>query len=285
VKQASSRITSIQGGVLLGELRETIETIRHPLQGIRGLVSSHLARLKKNRRGFNVNDAKSKVAYLRDQWLETSYAIKPLLSDVKSAAEAAAKIATRHQTMDTVRGYGEDKVMVAEAHGSFLSQSILRVAYDFQIFDISQVHYYGALLVEGSNSQFNLDALGLNVDQFLPTLWELIPYSFLADYFANIGQIVEAVSFNTSRLKYWGSSSTARRYFISKVVGDISVKNDPSYITSSVSPGQTSSVMELFKRSEFPSLVPSLQFKLPTYAAQWTNISALALQHKGLIPY
>lgn len=296
IKKANGAVTSIQGGVFLGELRETIHTIRHPMQGIRGLLSSHLNVLKKRRGGFRTGskrsaegtrkDINSKLSYLRDQWLETSYAIKPLLSDVKSGAEALAKIATRHQTASTIRGYGEDTVSVLDPQiGNELSQGTLRVAYTRSILDVSQSRYYGALLVEGSNARFNLDALGLNWDQFFPTLWELIPYSFVADYFANVGNMVEAASFCTSRLKYWGSSNTATRLTNYVVTQDNTNKLDPSYISSSVSPGKTSSIVKRFDRVEFPSLVPSLEFKVPTYANVWANLVALAAQHRALTPY
>jgi hypothetical protein len=294
VKRANSEVTPFQGGVFLGELRETIETIRHPLMGIRGLLTSHLELLKKRRSSFgrrgtprDLNKAvASKLAYLRDQWLETSYAIKPLVSDVESGARALAKIASRHQSTTPIRGYGRDEsAILTSTNGNFLTQGLLSVEYIRFIQDISESHFYGALLVEGNQTNFNLDALGLNVDQFLPTLWELIPYSFVADYFANVGNIVEAASFNTARLKYWGSSNKASRHYVSGIIGDRTNTHDPSYIESSVSAGKTEAFVEVFDRVEFPSLVPSLEFKIPTYASIWTNLAALGAQHRGLTPY
>lgn len=32
--------------------------------------------------------------------------------------------------------------------------------------------------------------MGLTIQEFVPTVWELIPYSFVVDYFTNIGDVV-----------------------------------------------------------------------------------------------
>lgn len=285
VKKANSMVTSLQGGVFLGELRETIHTIRHPLDGIRSLCGSYLSKLKKAKPGFKRAREKTKLDYLTSQWLELSYAIKPLLSDAKSAGEALAKVVTSHQSMDTIRGFGKDRVDFSAPGLSQLTQGALVVNYRQSLYDEFEAYYYGALLAEGSGTQFNLDAFGLNLDQFLPTIVELIPYSFLADYFANIGNIVEAVSFNTARLRYWGASHVARRFFVAEVISDGTNKSDPSYISSYVSAGKTVATVNKFDRVEFPSLVPSLNIHIPTYANIWANISALAYQHRSIVPF
>jgi hypothetical protein len=187
--------------------------------------------------------------------------------------------------MDTIRGFGKDRVDFSAPGLSQLTQGALVVNYRQSLYDEFEAYYYGALLAEGSGTQFNLDAFGLNLDQFLPTIVELIPYSFLADYFANIGNIVEAVSFNTARLRYWGASHVARRFFVAEVISDGTNKSDPSYISSYVSAGKTVATVNKFDRVEFPSLVPSLNFHIPTYANIWANISALAYQHRSIVPF
>jgi hypothetical protein len=48
------------------------------------------------------------------------------------------------------------------------------------------------------------EEMGVRARDFLPAVWEAIPYSFLIDYFTNIGDIIEAVSFPLTGIA-WGS--------------------------------------------------------------------------------
>jgi len=47
------------------------------------------------------------------------------------------------------------------------------------------------------------EQLGLSWSNVLPTAWELIPFSFLVDYFTNVGAVIEGVGTGTVGLA-WG---------------------------------------------------------------------------------
>jgi hypothetical protein len=67
------------------------------------------------------------------------------------------------------------------------------------------VKYHGSVRIYVSNgsSQDRAPALargvvgelGFNLSNFVPTVWECIPYSFVADYFSNIGTMLDALTF------------------------------------------------------------------------------------------
>jgi hypothetical protein len=65
------------------------------------------------------------------------------------------------------------------------------------------IRYKGAVIaqVKGPSWQ-NDDLFGFNPQNFIPAAWELLPWSFLADYFTNIGDILTASIVSTKHLAY-----------------------------------------------------------------------------------
>jgi hypothetical protein len=112
-------------------------------------------------------------------------------------------------------------------------------------------------------------------------LWELIPYSFLVDYFTNIGDILTSWSYRFIGLDW--ASQTVRRVG-SRETANQRLTFDPSFVNShnrgayTISPGST-----LFRKTSFvrtPSVtlgVPSLELQVPGRWSQWVNILALGL--------
>lgn len=283
VTKANQQITSFQSGVFLGELRETLQLIRSPLSGIRNLLSGHVATLKKNRRRFTRAGSKRKLDYLADQWLETAFGIMPLLSDIDSGAEALAKVLTDDRYVTPVRGYGIERYPILESGGQYTLGN-LKVDYSYVTLDEMRSTVFGGVLLDPNGPGFVLDKFGANLQQFVPTLWELVPWSFLVDYFSNVGKILEATSFVTNRLSYWGITNTRRRITVARVNGDRTLR-DISFIQSIVVPQRPAVlVVESIVRIPGPSLVPSLQFRLPGIK-QSANITALLPQLSKLIPY
>lgn len=90
--------TTFQGGVFVGEIRETLHQIIRPAKSIRKLINSYYTdakhRTRKMRSGrrytpIRITDA-NKV--LSDTWLEYSFGLSPLLQDVREGAQALARL-------------------------------------------------------------------------------------------------------------------------------------------------------------------------------------------------
>jgi hypothetical protein len=271
--------TKLQGMVVLGELRETLRMIKSPAQTIRRGLDSYLShitkygsRVPKNRR----------PKFVADSWLEYSFGWKPLLDDIDSAAKA---LATGFFETDfefiSATGVSNDYADLGQHQytwGPIVVYSRSRM--DEEAF----VRFYGAVNREVDSPQYLQPAnYGFKPEAFIPTVWELIPYSFLVDYFTNIGDVLFAWSFHTSNLR-WTSQLTRR---VCK-----STTYDPSWKTSSLP--QTGFVKTQYAvpssvrwskttvtRTRDASVhVPTLHFEIPGFSSlKWLNLAALGRNH------
>lgn len=283
IPRVNRRITQFSTGQFVGELKETIHGLKHPLQGIRGLLSSYLTGLGR-KRGRAPSNRKKRRKFLAEQWLEVSFGLSPLLSDAASAAQAVSRLANSFIPSEHVSSTNSGDVLVGQGEVTQDSHGFLNWRHSSRIIDRTRVRVYGAVRLENSGGKTS-DVVGIRTDLFLPTVWELIPYSWLVDYFTNIGQGVEAACFNTSRLIYWGATTTGMRIQETHCHGDATNKNIAGYRSSSFSGGKQSMVTKSITRISHPSLVPSLAFHVPHSYWQWANLLAIGTQHKRLTPY
>jgi hypothetical protein len=115
----------------------------------------------------------------------------------------------------------------------------------------------------------------------IPTAWELIPYSFVADYFANIGDMLAANAINMSSIRWWNQCIIRESVTTNLYVAGIAKKPGPyeRFTQQIVSPGSIVATSKLVERSVgTASLVPTLEFRLPFCDTQWINLSALFAQ-------
>lgn len=94
--------TAFQGGVYLGEARETVRMLTGGVKGIAQGLSTYLSNV--SRAGIKLGSRHSfrrlpperkfeKVSgIIADQWLGFQYGVRPFVADVKSAAEAVARL-------------------------------------------------------------------------------------------------------------------------------------------------------------------------------------------------
>lgn len=130
----------------------------------------------------------------------------------------------------------------------------------------------------------NLDLFGFSAKEFVPTLWELLPWSFLVDYFTNVGDILDANVLVGRKLAfadhvfvcdvaYHGYLAT------STTLTDYQTNGFWRWITSSGSPLQLHSSRKTVTRS--PSVevpFPHLEFTFSLSDNQLGNIAALLTQ-------
>jgi hypothetical protein len=188
---------SFQGGVFLGELRDTLRTIRNPLKALRSGIDSYHRTVKSRgakaipRRGRQSQERNerslNKVA--SETWLEFMYGWRPLLSDIDDAARALAMKDLREKIPISSSG----KFEVATDSTQYMALGTLRFTLKWQDKYTIETRYKGA--VSGGPNPIGhpvLSRWGVSLNDFVPTIWELIPYSFLVDYFTNAGDLIEA---------------------------------------------------------------------------------------------
>jgi hypothetical protein len=284
------RITAFQGGVFLGELGQTIQTIRNPARGLRSAADDAVRVLRRIRSsGFSGVTARNASRLLErveknlaDQWLEIQFGWKPLLHDIDDGCKALAILNTG-QSLSTGRVSASAEVVANPVETNSVkrkSNSWWRVHTVSK--DQSMTIYRGALRVDAQNPASMLGRLlGFDPSSFLPTVWELIPYSFLIDYFTNVGDIVEGFSQIGIRLAWCNRTSRQTLSVESSSSSDLALckANSPLVNYHSVTFVPSKCVVEktLVTRNEFNGVrIPGLTFSLPgSGSLRWLNIAAL----------
>lgn len=171
----------------LGELPETIAWIASIYK--RALTCVRLFKDKKFliRSISNVSN-KSVASGLADVWLEFRYAFRPLVFEMKQALEAARSQIAKG-TRQTARGFSRDNsvnsyqrtLVNAFGHGNAnvdCKETTTRNVRAGVLFDIED-DINGIMALWG-------------LDKPLDTVWELTPFSFILDWFFNIGNVISA---------------------------------------------------------------------------------------------
>jgi len=216
-----SATRAIQGGVFLGELHELIRLIRHPAELIRDLTTLFL------RKGFSLrkvyyqtiatlttstlpgNTINQKIRRLTKKlqkdiaalWLWYQFGMKPLIQDAQDAA-------------DHFRYFAEEKPLffgVINASATVRKQNASPVVSRKQVSAVNFCYYkftnisnsYATvklraayqILSSASVGIVGTERLGAGIRDFVPTIWELLPYSFLVDYLVNVSEVIEAWSY------------------------------------------------------------------------------------------
>jgi hypothetical protein len=126
--------------------------------------------------------------------------------------------------------------------------------------------------------------MGVTLDNFIPTAYNLLPYSFVIDYFSNLGQIVNALSFCNGRVN-WVNRTQRTVGKCTAQSGQVrspgSVETDQfvyTYIEEQNSPATTKVTKTAFTRTSVSNVpIPTLELKFPTSGTVWTNLGALLL--------
>jgi hypothetical protein len=279
--------SAFNGSTFLGELGDTLRGIRNPARALRSGIDDYMETCKRRRRG--TKSQKRKI--LAETWLEYQYGWAPLISDINSASRQLERIRHGSPPYQWVEAIAQDS-FDADMQVDDLGPGSLVILVNTLDKQTSIVKYYGMVNIDlPPGSYLSGRSLGFRWDQFVPTLWEIIPYSFLADYFTNIGDIIQSWSYAKSNLR-WVSLTTVREHSIEKRTGASWSTASPSFLASRETewirkPGSSYASARIVSRTPAAgSLVPSLELSLPALGSlKWLNLAALAQSHRKLTPY
>ena len=269
--------TRFSGLTALGELRESLVMIRNPASLLRHGISRYLRSIRRRSRNVPKNQVGALVS---GTWLEYSLGWKPLINDIDGAITAFYTSDAVRPIFEMVKGTGEETRLVNDYvfDDNFgLLSSHCRVRTTEQV----HVKYFGIYRSRG-NGVSNIHHYGFNPAEFVPTVWELIPYSFLVDYFTNIGEIIESWSYRFVGPEW--TAKTVRREAVLQTdqEGFHMTQFLPDLYENNVwgSPGsQTWREKSVSRVPSVPLDIPSLEFQVPGNWRQWANIIALGHQH------
>lgn len=165
----------------IAEIRQALSMIRDPLQRGHRFLDNLLS--KRKWRHLNVRDAAS---YASSQWLQYRFGIRPLVSTISGVLASVG--ADRTPKRLTSRG-SFDISAVSTLTGTCTPSTAMIFDYRFQYMDDVKIRT-GVLTEEIVTlpQQLGCDASGM-----LALPWELVPYSFVVDWFGNVGTYLHAV--------------------------------------------------------------------------------------------
>ena len=274
-------LSPFKGMVFLGELRETLKMLRRPASALRDGFSAYLKRARHAKKKMPLRTANKVISGL---WLEYCYGWQPLMADIKSAARAYMASQSK---VETRRVFGKASDRIAANHTTedlvHLHSFHMYVVLTDTTYTDDTVIFKGEVLREFTGIQgqsaLNVSSLsGFTLSEFVPTVWELIPYSFVADYFTNIGVILNSIHGLTANLAW---KSCSRKTSTTRERG---YKPDRTYLLARfprhnpmITDGGRPSKAEVVNYTrDIPVLtVPSLVLHLPSSNWQWVNLAAL----------
>jgi hypothetical protein len=290
IRQQNSHFS---GGVFLGELRETIRMIRRPAMTLRNGLRDYFSALSKRKRGAPRHRLKSILA---DTWLEYSFGWKPLVNDTIAAAEALARF-ENDERRSSISSKGISEILLDSGTMKKSGQyGYLHVIQHYTRVASTKIFYrvgmeYTANAPFGSAKRL-AELSGFKPEEFIPTAWELIPWSFVVDYFSNVGDIISARCTDTTSVTrktrtnvsattvYNSHAANLAEYNLTPGAKDVySLEGDGfgSFIAS----------RSTVARASIDGLgIPVLTFSLPALSStKWINLAALTANSRALTPF
>lgn len=278
ISRAKDYLSPFQGLTTLGELVKTLHMIRNPAKSLRSLVDDYFSSLKKVSRRLSSRERRRKLV---DTYLEATYGWQPLIADIRGGLQALNRYHQRRPfEIQRVSGFGSRETSKFYPNRT-ISSTFLVVTYDSEAYELVTFKVGGGIRLQSTGSPRGaLETFGVLPKNFLPTAWELIPYSFLVDYFTNIGTIIDAWSLI--------NGSLAWAYKTKRTVSEthnrlVNVTTDSPGKISSFFIGDTVWKERNVERQSLSSLIPDFRLRLPGFGTrQALNIAALS--HQGFVP-
>ena len=287
--QAKSARSSFEAGQDIGEIGQTVRALIRPMDSLKKLTLGYFASLKKAKRKFPKSSDLRKA--LSDSYLEYRFGWRPLALDI---ADAISGLSDRERMRETASlrasATGSEKI---DSYSS-LYQPFANGFYNMSV----NVYCTYSYRIKGA-IRLNLDhgripvmqALQLStLNDFAVTAWDLLPFSFVVDYFANVGDIINAITFPFSDLTYCcGTERTVITSSFDAIPRYLDSPDNGKYWDSqSYSPVNIKRHVIRFDRGTLTSLdlIPSVRIALPVKSRPWENIAALISSNtRSLTPF
>lgn len=281
LRNATNKIGAIQNPanlqVFLAESREIKGLLEGPLAKYFKLVFAALLSRKQL-----LSQAKIQSKDLSSLWLELQFGVIPLIRDISDITKLFTEKADQ-QLVNRVHAYGVSNNVISDTLGNNSIHQGLVLNNHVVTVGTAEYFIHCGIAAAHQTKAYGLDALTnqlLDVMQLPATAWELIPWSFLIDYFVNIGDIINSTVTARSSVSY--TSQT----FVQTVssIGQCSIRsfNSSGSWIESVTPIQPVkeyvSKCRVVTRTGGQLGIPPLVVTLPGSNKRYANIAALAYQ-------
>jgi hypothetical protein len=211
----------MSGPSVLAEAMSTLRMFASPCKELVKLTNRHINRLEKERRRLSGPRDRQKTEWgkiIGSTYLEYSFGLIPLISDTRDIAESFARWKSEWElpvrSKIVSRGSTELATSVVNRNVQPSGQMCFSFNQNISKKTAARVQYVAGIQSSrtaafGSNDRL-LELTGFRPLEFIPAIWEALPWSWLVDYFTNIQDILESAVTSTANLT-WISKTTSRR--------------------------------------------------------------------------
>jgi hypothetical protein len=290
LKRLREQDHKFQGGVFFGEIVPTLRMLKRPFGSLRDGLKNYFRKQRANGSGYYGPKLR---AIMKDTWLEFAFGWQPLLSDIKDASAAAINVYANLRRSRVNQVAGDELSLPTQVVRNY-QENLMKYDVYFSNDIAYSVKYYGGLLPLPNADkglpflQRIVDMSGFNLASFIPTVWELVPYSFLIDYFSNVNDVLDAYYTDTSQLAWLSmvekrlSGQTIRWDYLhsptyKNIVGSQQGFTQTRCGTSGVGSTYGSRHTQIMRWSHGALTYGGLRFTLPTDLKKFVNMGALLL--------
>jgi len=182
--QANVSAPDFEGATFIAELRETISFLRNPVSGWQKFAK-RMKGAKGKTPGYRT---KSVFEFASDQWLTYRYGVRPLVSEATNFVNAVKVMKQPRPERHTARGRASDTgTSTHVAKNSTGSPTWTATRHTTTSRNVEAES--GVLYEVDYSSSF-----GTRLEDVPDAVWEAIPFSFVFDWFHNLGTFVDAIT-------------------------------------------------------------------------------------------
>lgn len=178
-------------GLILGEFTESLETLRHPLSSLYPLFTD-FRRQARSRHRQKPSQPFSKI--LSSLWLELNFGIAPILKDIQDVKDFWDN-GIEHERGILRRHAGSTSRQVISPTVSGTADTYFsQVTYSANAYASKRVTTHVYFKYNNWAREYErLTSFGVNPFQLLDVAYAITPYSFVVDWFLDIGSWLKAI--------------------------------------------------------------------------------------------
>lgn len=257
--QSSINSADIDVGVNIAELGSALRMMTNPIAGLASFLNKFFMKGGVRIRHPNTRAA---LSYLSDKWLEVRYGWIPLCSDFAKGLDSVYT-----HSVPFIQGERGKKVIGPTTIGPTIVNGVtlsgMNLTYSYRYtrtsYTEARAKIYFTII---DRKHFRKVKLGLDSLNFPKTVWELVPFSFAVDWFADVGSWISAITPNPAihtlgaSVSFEGTEQTTLEGNLMYSGASSSLKTPyPEVLTG------TATAYQRWRLDDIPYLVPSLDWK------------------------